>query len=192
MLEQIVTSKTRVKLLTLFLLNPDTEMYVREISRRIEENINAVRRELANLEGIGLLGSYFKGNLKYFVVNKQMPIYEELKSIILKTEGVSKVLHDDLQKLGSIDKAYIYGSFASGKADGTSDIDVMIVGDVDEDSLIINIKQLEDFLMREVNYTLYTPEEYAKRLQNKDSFITNVLREPNISLIGDVEPIASP
>ncbi|NOR47001.1 MAG: hypothetical protein GQ533_03000 [Methanosarcinaceae archaeon] len=185
MLEQIVTSKTRVKLLTLFLLNPDTEMYVREISRRIEENINAVRRELANLEDIGLLGSYFKGNLKYFVVNKQMPIYEELKSIILKTEGVSKVLHDDLQKLGSIDKAYIYGSFASGKADGTSDIDVMIVGDVDEDSLIIDIKQLEDFLMREVNYTLYTPEEYTKRLQNKDSFLTNVLREPNIPLIGD-------
>ena len=185
MLEQIVTSKTRVKLLTLFLLNPDTEMYVREISRRIEENINAVRRELANLEDIGLLGSYFKGNLKYFVVNKQMPIYEELKSIILKTEGVSKVLRDDLQKLGSIDKAYIYGSFASGKTDGTSDIDVMIVGDVDEDSLIIDIKQLEDFLMREVNYTLYTPEEYTKRLQNRDSFITNVLREQRIPLIGD-------
>ena len=185
MLEQIVTSKTRVKLLTLFLLNPDTEMYVREISRRIEENINAVRRELANLEDIGLLGSYFKGNLKYFVVNKQMPIYEELKSIILKTEGVSKVLRDDLQKLSSIDRAYIYGSFASGKADGTSDIDVMIVGDVDEDSLIIDIKQLEDFLMREVNYTLYTPEEYTKRLQNKDSFITNVLREQRIPLIGD-------
>ena len=192
MLEQIVTSKTRVKLLTLFLLNPDTEMYVREISRRIEENINAVRRELANLEDIGLLGSYFKGNLKYFVVNKQMPIYEELKSIILKTEGVSKVLRDDLQKLSSIDRAYIYGSFASGKADGTSDIDVMIVGDVDENSLIMDIKQLEDFLMREVNYTLYTPEEYTKRLQNKDSFITNVLREQNIPLIGDVEPIAPP
>lgn len=92
MLEKLFTSKTRVKLLTLFLLNPETKLYVREIARKTGENTNAIRRELQNLNDIGLLLSETKGNLKYYSTNKKMPIYIELTNIVMKTEGVGRTL----------------------------------------------------------------------------------------------------
>ncbi len=95
MLEKLFTSKTRVKLLNLFLLNPETELYVREIARKTNENTNAIRRELQNLEDIGLLLSEKKGNLKYYSINKKMPLYIELKNIILKTGGVGRILSEE-------------------------------------------------------------------------------------------------
>lgn len=111
------------------MINPQKEMFIREISRTMNENINAVRRELSNLEQIGLLKSKKEGNMKYYSVNRDFFIYDELKSIILKTEGVAKVINDDLSKIGNIKLAFIYGSFASGKADAESDIDVFLVGE---------------------------------------------------------------
>ena len=100
MLERLFTSKTRVKLMTLFLMNPDKELHVREIVRLIDENVNAARRELTNLEDIGLLRSSRKGNLKQYAVNKSMPLYEELTAMILKTEGVAKILKEHIADLG--------------------------------------------------------------------------------------------
>ena len=111
------------------MINPQKEMFIREISRTMNENINAVRRELSNLEQIGLLKSKKEGNMKYYSVNRDFFIYDELKSIILKTEGVAKVINDDLSKIGNIKLAFIYGSFASGKADAESDIDVFLAGE---------------------------------------------------------------
>ena len=84
-------------------------MYVREIVRRVDENNNAVRRELKNLEDFGLLASIKKGNLKYYTVNKKMAIFSELTSIILKTEAIGKILTDNLIKTGRIKTAFIYG-----------------------------------------------------------------------------------
>ena len=186
MLQRLLTSKTRVKLLTLFMMNPDKEMYIREISRTIEENINAVRRELLNLEDIGLLTSDLKGNTKYYVVNKNMPIYNELKSIILKTEAVAKVLQENLSKIGEVKTAFIYGSFATRNVNKKSDIDLFLIGNVNEKELIINIRELEKKLSREINYVLFEPKEFRERIKNKDSFISNVLNEPKIMLIGDL------
>lgn len=185
MLQKLFTSKTRVKLLTLFLMNPEREMYVREITRNIDENINSVRRELANLEEIGLLTSKRKGNLRYYVTNRKMFIYDELTSIILKTEGIAKFLKDNLSEIGDIKIAFIYGSFARGKAMAESDIDVLIIGDVNEDELIVAVREIENRLLREVNYVLFIPEEFEERLKNKDPFVSNVLKEPKIMFIGD-------
>ena len=186
MLRKLFTSKTRVKLLTLFLMNPEREMYVREIARNISENINAVRRELANLEEIGLLTSVRRRNSKYYIVNKNCPIYDELARIILKTEGVGKVLHDTLAELGRIEVAFIYGSFASGKAGAESDIDVYLIGDVNEEKLVMKIREIERKLSREINYVLFTPEEFEERVKNKDPFVLNVLKEQKIMLMGDL------
>lgn len=186
MLEKLFTSKTRVKLLTLFLLNPEIEMYVRDIARRADENTNAVRRELKNLEEIGLLSSARKGNLKYYTVNKSMSIYAELTNIILKTEAVGRILTENLMKIGDIKAAFIYGSFARGNAGGKSDIDLFIIGHVHEDELIRCIEKLETQLSREINYVLFTPDELAGRIRNKDPFVQNVLREKKIMLIGEL------
>jgi len=187
MLEKLFTSKTRVKLLNLFLINPETEFYVREIARITEENTNAIRRELQNLEDIGLLLSEKKGNLKYYAINKKMPIYTELTNIILKTGGVGRTLSENLTRLGSIEAAFIYGSFASGSAGSKSDIDLFIIGQVHEDELIRCIEKLEKKLCREINYVLFTPAEFSQRISNNDPFIKNVLSEKRVMLTGDLK-----
>jgi len=185
MLQKLFTSKTRVKLLILFVMNPEREMYVREIARNAEENINAIRRELANLEEIGLLKSERRGNLRYYTVNKKMPIYNELASIILKTEGIAKELKDSLTETG-VETAFIYGSFASGEATVESDIDIFIIGEINENKLIIKIKEVEKRLSREINYVLFTAKEFEKRVKSRDPFVLNVLNEPKVMVIGDL------
>ena len=185
MLQKLFTSKTRVKLLTLFIMNPEREMYIREIARSTKGNINAIRRELANLEEIGLLKSEKKGNSKYYVANKKMPIYNELASIILKTEGVAKELQDGLIEIG-VETAFIYGSFASGEATVNSDIDIFIIGEINEDKLIIKIREIEKTLSREINYVLFTAKEFERRIKSRDPFVLNVLNEPKVMVIGDL------
>ena len=187
MLQRLLTSKTRVKLLTLFLTNPEREMYIREIARSTNENINAIRRELSNLEEIGLLTSTRKGNAKYYTVNKNMPIYNELTNIILKTEGVARILQENLSEIGEIKTVFIYGSFASKKARINSDIDLFIIGTVNEKQMIRHIKKLEKKLSREINYVLFEPNEFKERIKNKDPFVSNVLKEPKIMLMGNLD-----
>ncbi len=186
MLERLFTSKTRVKILTLFILNPDRELHVREIARLTKENINAIRRELTNLEETGLLKSSRKGNMKQYTLNKEMPLYEELASMVLKTEGVAKILKEHLDDLGSIQTAFIYGSFARHNAQLSSDIDVFIIGTISEKTLISALHDLEKQLSREINYILFTPEEFTSRKRNKDPFVVNVLKEPKVMLQGDL------
>jgi len=187
MLRRLLTSKTRVKLLTLFLMNPEREMYIREIVRITNENINSIRRELINLEEIGLLTSRKTRNTKHYVVNKKMPIYNELTNIILKTEGVGKILRENLSAIGKIETAFIYGSFASKKAGLSSDVDLFIIGNIDEKKLIKHIKELEREMSREINYILFEPKEFLERIKNKDPFVSNVLKEPKTMLLGDLD-----
>jgi len=168
-------------------MNPDREMYIRELARNTNENINAIRRELSNLEEIGILTSKRKGNEKYYITNKNMPIYNELTNIILKTEGLAKVLQENLSEIGDIKTAFIYGSFAKNKAGIHSDIDLFIIGTVNEKKMITAIKKLENKVSREVNYVLFEPKEFRERIKNKDPFITNVLKEQKIMLIGDLD-----
>jgi predicted nucleotidyltransferase len=184
MLEVIIPSRTRVKLLTLFLLNPEGEVYVREIVRMTHENINSVRRELANLESFGLITGKKKGIQQYYTVNRDFYLYEELQKIVLKTEGVARHIGENLAALGEIQCMFIYGSFASGTAGAKSDIDLFIVGDVDENRLIPLVHESEQALAREINYTLMQPGEFRKRRESGDPFVKNVINEPKIVIIG--------
>lgn len=184
-MEAIIGSKSRVKLLTLFLLNPGKRFYVREVERLTGENINSIRRELQNLEAIGLLKSEREGNLRYYSVDQEMSIYSELRDIFLKTEGAAELLGQGITSLEDIQAAFIYGSFARGEAGPSSDIDIIVIGTVDEDALIMTVRETEKRLKREINYVLLTPEEFRSRKRKKDPFITNVLKEERIMLVGD-------
>lgn len=184
-MEAIIGSKSRVKLMTLFLLNPEKRFYLREIARKTEENVNSVRRELKNLEGTGLLRSERVGNLKYYSVNTTMPIYAELRDMFLKTEGIAGVLREKLNELGKIESAFIYGSFAKREGAEGSDIDLFMIGRVDEERLILLLRELEKRLTREINYVLFTPEEFRERIEKKDPFVGNVMAEEKIEIIGD-------
>ena len=184
MLERLLTSKARAKLLAHFLLNPGREFYVREVVRATGFNMNAVRRELKNLEGIELLKSSVRGNMKFYSVDESMPIFQELSSIVLKTEGVAKEIQGHLDDLGSIQCAFIYGSFARNDAGFKSDIDLFIIGMVDEDRLLESIRNIEEELAREVNYVIFSKEEFDERVKQGNTFITNVLKEPKLMILG--------
>lgn len=185
MLEVLISSETRVKLLTLFLLNPDKEYYIRQIERLVGKNYALVRKELANLESFGLLTSEKKGNQIYYSVDRNFFLYPELQRLVLKTEGVAQALREGLDEIGDVECIFIYGSFASGTAGAKSDIDLFIVGDVDESRLIPLINESERTLRREINYTLVTREELRERVDEGDPFITNVLNRPKILILGE-------
>ena len=185
MLEALIPSKTRVKFLTLFLLNPGQEYYVREIARMTEENTNAVRRELANLASFGLIEGQKKGNQQYYTVNKDFFLYDDLQKIVLKTEGVARIIRENLASLGgSIDCMFVYGSFANRSAGAKSDIDLFIVGDVDENRIIPLVHKSEQAINREINYTLMQRNEFAQRRKTGDPFVKNVMDEPRIMISG--------
>jgi len=183
MLESLISSKTRVKLLTLFLLNPGSEFYIREIVRTTGENINAVRRELSNLESFGLLVGQKKGNQQYYAVNTGHFLFAELQKIVLKTEGISGTLKRALTD-EKISCMFIYGSFARGSAGAKSDIDLFIVGAIDEDRLIPIIHSCEQETGREINYTLMTLAEFAQKKKQHDPFVKNVMKEEKIVISG--------
>jgi len=195
MLETLIPSKTRVSLLTLFLLNPGQEYYIREISRKINDHYPAVRNELLNLERFGLLSSERKGKELYFSVNVDFFLFEDLQKLILKTEGITKTLIEDFEVADlrkDIRLLFIYGSFASGKANTNSDIDLFVVGTINQnplhrDMFIEKISKIEGILGREINFTIFTAEELLNRIQNKDPFIANVMNGPKIWIIGNNE-----
>ena len=184
MLEALITSKTRVKLLTLFLLNPESEYYVREIVRMTKENYNSVRRELANLETFGLITGQKKGNMQYYTVNINFFLYKDLQNIVLKTEGIAKIIKDHLAEQSDIECMFIYGSFAQGTAGSKSDIDLFIVGNVDENLLIPLVHTSEQAIKREINYTLMHSDELKRRRQSGDPFVKHVMEERKIMIIG--------
>lgn len=184
MLEELFHSKTRVKILSYFSLNPDVKVYIREFSRIINENVNSVRRELINLENIKILISEEQGNLKYYHMNKESPIYKEITNIFLKTEGISKILKKRFENK-DIETLFIYGSFASGKAKYNSDLDLLLIGNINEEYLIKEIDRIEKEFSKEINYTLFNKKEIMSRIKEKDPFLTNILKNPKIFIINN-------
>ncbi len=169
----------------MFLSNPDLEIHLREIGRRIEENYNSTRRELNNLEDMTILISRKDGNQRYFRINRDNPIYPDLKNIYLKTSGIGNAIRNGFDKIGEIRYCFIYGSYANNTEMPDSDLDLFVVGEIDENKLIPIINKLEKRLNREINYILYTLNEYQSRKKKKNKFVMNVLKEDKIMLLGD-------
>ena len=185
MLEKLFGSKARASLLTLFCLNPGKQFYVREIERKTNLSYISVSNELKNLQEFGLLKSKFNGKQKNFWIDEHFVLYEDLQKIILKTEGVTKTIMDKFSSLKNVDFLFIYGSFASVKANIQSDLDLFIVGNAGYDDLIDIIIKNENKIGRQINFTIYKQEDLVSRIKNQDSFIMNIVKEPKIMLIGD-------
>jgi predicted nucleotidyltransferase len=188
-LQALFSSRVRVKLLTHFFTHPDGRFYARELARRMDEHYNAVWQELGNLERLGLLICDQDANIKYYRLNPDFPLYPELKRIILKTTGLGQALRDALAHLGRVELAFVYGSVAASGEDTLSDVDLMLVGEVDLLELSTLISQLEDQLRREINYLVLTPAELSQRLADGEPFIQNVLVEPKVMLIGEEDAL---
>lgn len=184
-ISKIFKSKTRKELFKLYFTNPESEYYLRELERLLDIPVSMIRKELISLEEQGIFVSHKRGNLTYFYLNKSYPLFTELKNIVFKTVGAEGLLRQLLKGLKGIKVAFIYGSFAKNTERATSDIDLLLMGDVNEDSLIREINNAEKMLKREINYTLYAAGEFKRKKKAKDAFILDLLENPKIFLIGD-------
>jgi len=189
MLQKLFSSRVRVEILSAFLMNPERELYVREVERLTGEDYKNVSMELRNLEEIGLLSSRNEGNLKYFSLNKEFVIYEELKSIFMKTKGAVGILREAVSTKRHIDYAFIYGSFATGEERAESDIDVMVIGEISLEEVLRLIRGPEEKLSREINVSLYDLQEMRKRVKDRNPFIMEVLEGSKIMLVGDEDEL---
>ncbi|MDP2927819.1 MAG: nucleotidyltransferase domain-containing protein [Candidatus Omnitrophota bacterium] len=180
----IAKSKIRQGLLSLFFTNPSQEYYLRELQRVLGYSAGSIRRELIRFQENNLFDTRKVGNLLYYFLNQNHPLFNELKSIVSKTVGVEAILKSSLLLIKGIKVAFIYGSFAAKKENSASDIDLMIVGDQDNSSLNEKISSLEKRLKREINPTTYSWQEYKAKKRAKGGFITDLLKKPKIMLIG--------
>jgi predicted nucleotidyltransferase len=178
-------TKNRAELLRLFLTNPDQSFYIQEIGRILGKKPGIFQRTLNNLEKEGILVSEYKANARYFKTNKNYPLYKELKSIVFKTVGVSGSLKEALKKVGGINFSFIYGSYAKAKENYLSDIDLVVIGNPNEDLLIKELDKLEDALSREINYKLYSLKDFKKEIKEKEPFLLEILTDKKIMLIGE-------
>ncbi len=163
MLDTLVTSKTRLKLILKFFLNPGSSAYLRGLAEEFGESSNAVRLELNRFEDAGLLESEAKGNKKLYQANQKHPLYKDINSIIRKTIGIDQILDEVVAKLGDVQEAYITGDFAIGK-DGKT-IDILFIGtEIHKDFLLKLIDKAEAIIKRKIRYLILSPSEAIHHL----------------------------
>ncbi len=180
----IFNSKTRKALFRIYFTNPSKGYYLRELERLLNIPVSMIHKELVRLTKDGIFIDKKQGNLKYFYINKSYPLFDELKSIVFKTVGVSGLLQIIFDKMKEVEIAFIYGSFAKNEENAASDIDLFILGNLNENKLVAEINNAEKTLKREINYSLYTRQDYNKKKKKKDSFILDLLENQKIFLKG--------
>jgi predicted nucleotidyltransferase len=177
-------SETRRRLLAYYFTNPTAQLHVRELAAQLSVDHSNLSKELRRLETQGLLLSRVSGRQKYFELNRAYPLLEELRGIVMKTIGVGPVITAAIADIGGIENAWMYGSFASGQQDAASDIDVLIIGTPDTETLAKAIRRVSKQLGREINYTVMSATELKRRRTRKDPFLENVWQGKRIALKG--------
>lgn len=177
--------KTRRAVLALLFTSAD-RFYLNEIVREVGLGVGTVQRELRALTHAGLIRRTARGNQVFFQANPDSPVFAEVKALVDKTMGAPVALRALLEPLAKrIEVAFIYGSLARGDAVGESDVDLLVVGEVPALELAAAVREAEEKLRREVNPVVFPPEEFRERIRGGDHFLTTVMREPKIFLLGD-------
>ena len=185
-LTDILFGNYRRQVLALLLLHPERTFYVREIGRLCGVPAGSLHRELKLLTEAGLLSRMAAGNQIRYQANRDCPIFTELAGIFRKTAGLADILREALGALScKISLAFIYGSFAQGTEQSTSDVDVMVVGSASFNSVVEALYTTRDQLQREVNPVVMTTAQFRMKYNEKDRFVSRIVREPKIYLTGD-------
>lgn len=164
MLDSLITSKTRIKLLMKFFLNPGTSAYLRGLADEFGESTNSVRVELNRLSEAGLLESSDEGRTKVYRANTTHPLFPEVQRIVAKTVGLDKVVEQVVSRLGNVEMAFITGDYARGVDSGL--IDLVLVGEIDKTYLQNLVEKLENLIERKVRTLVLSGSEYRKLLEN--------------------------
>ncbi len=182
MLEHLLTSKTRIKILTLLMFNQDKEFHLREIARIISISPIYVTKELDNLIKINLVKKTKKANLNIYSINKECIFLNELKTIFLKTDFLGELIKKELEN--KVKYCFIYGSFAKGIEKAKSDIDLFLVSEMKEDELIKIIQKLENKIKREINYVLWNEKTFNQRAAQGHHLLRTIKKDKIIMLLG--------
>ena len=177
----------RQRVLAVLFGAPARSFYANEVIARARSGTGAVQRELASLLAAGLITVREQGNQKHYQANAASPIFSELRGLVLKTVGLADVLRAALEPLaGQLAAAFVYGSVARKEDTAQSDVDVLIVSDSASYAEVFNaLEGAAQTLGRRINPTLYTRAELTRRLEQDQAFITRVLQQPRIWLLGD-------
>jgi DNA-binding transcriptional ArsR family regulator len=178
--------KTRQGILATTLMQPQKAWYASELARRIGVPSSSLQRELRDLTEAGILKTHRQGRMAYYQANSDSPVFSDLRGLLLKTAGLVDVLADALKPLAAkLRAAFVYGSIANGSQQSDSDIDLMVIGHVAPAELALPLRRARELLGREINPTVYTPSEFKKKCAAKDHFLTRVLDEPKLFVIGN-------
>ena len=189
-LSDVLFGQTRSQMLALLYGDADKAFYVRQIARNINASPGAVQRELGKLAEVGLIIRTSVGNQVFYQVNQRNPVFAEMKALVSKTVGVFNVLRSALEPLaGRITVAFVYGSFARQEEKAESDIDLMMVGDVELDYVLGLLSEAEPKLGRAVNPTLYSVHEFKRKLQTGNHFLNAVTSGDKVFLIGNEDEL---
>lgn len=191
MLNKILVSDVRVKILKLLLLNPQNSYHVRAIVRAVGAEINAIRRELDNLYGIGLLSRRQSSNKIFYTVNTTHPFYNDLLSLIAKEDGLGAKVLKDIKNLGDVEFAVISLAFLRGRKSSVLDVDFFVVGEVNLEPMEKIIKEEENKIGKEINYTVMPLDEFNSRKRTNDQFVMKILAQSRSMIIGDEEKFCS-
>ena len=157
MIDALISSKTRIKLLLKFFLNSKTTAYLRSLESEFGDSTNAIRVELNRLENAGMLTSNMQGNKKIFQANTKHPLFKEIHNILLKHLGLDSIIQNVIERLGDVEKVFVVGEFSKGL--DSQIIDLIFVGNIDKNYLIGLIDKAEKIVNRKIRYLIYTPEE---------------------------------
>jgi len=177
--------KTRQGILAAIFMQPDKTWYASELARRMGVPSSSLQRELADLTQVGLLKHSRQGRMAYYQANTASPVFTDLRGLLLKTAGLVDVLADALKPLkGRVHLAFVYGSIARNEDTSESDIDLMVIGKIEPADLALPIRHARTVLGRDINPTVYTPAEFDRKRATKDHFLTQVLSQPRLLVLG--------
>jgi predicted nucleotidyltransferase len=184
---EVLFSSVQRRVLAILFGEPDRSFYTNEIARRGKTGRGALQRELERMTSSGLVNVTTSGAQKYYSANTNSPIFHELRGIVLKTFGLTDVLRSALSDLSArIRFAFVYGSVAKGADTAASDIDVMVVADgLSYGELFEALGKAEETIGRKISPTLYSPEEFSRKVGDDHHFVTRVLAQPKLLLIGE-------
>lgn len=188
-LESLFVSKVRIKVLNYFITNPDTSIHLRGAVREFEEEINAVRRELARLEESNFITSESKGNRKYFKLNVEHPFYSEIASMFHKSFGLGIEIVTNAAKIGEVEFAFFTPFFTKKIPSSGQVIDLVLVGNIDLSYLEEMVKNFQYKSGREVHYMVLKSAEFLIRKRRRDQFVNDLMTMDNTVLIGNAEDL---
>jgi DNA-binding transcriptional ArsR family regulator len=176
-LKALFSSQTRVKLLSTFLLHPEQEYFIRELTRLLNEQINSIRRELENLRRIGLVKARHKNRKKYYRVDAEFVLYQDLRSLFAKSVQGESPFVASLKALPGVRLILLAGSFCGSE----SKVDLLVVGDIKKE--VLEALLMQDPQLKHMKYSIFSEADFLYRLSLKDRFVLEILQDPRHLLL---------